>query len=585
MKTVRTIIFILVLSCLIGCEQLPLDNYSNYPFSNWTTPTLREYLPDTLKDSLRVALRDRTAKTRSLNSSNLAEVTSPQVIQELHQELKQYNPQVKITAPIAEKTLSQTDVEIKLAVADLPIFQDDRLHLGNHVNLIVDNEPLQAVYSLEEPIIIRNLAPGTHTVRAFAVSPWGESFKNEGAYAQTTFSVLTQTNNNRPNTDLPLLTYNSPTGTYGAEPVLLDFYLNQPDGVTSFASKNTDHPEWQVKATVNGTSFIIENWQPYYLTGFKPGDNWIQLELIDQSGKTIENTFNNTVRVFNYDPQQQDTLAKLLTNQISLNDAQSIVKQSYYIQPVETPEIVELEDTTKPENQVNNIANSADNQLEVPAKELPATNSGTTNQDNQLAESEVKNTVTKPAQKEEIAAPKSTTIQPNVQPNNSLKIKPNNSQSVVTDKVSEAKTEPNTNMTLETEIDGDSSDSDLVKLPTKPAKLSASDVVAKAANNVTNNLEQAKPKPTSSKIVITESNSPQKPIAEITIPPTESVKIEVESNIASDINSDIAIANPVQQSPQGFSEPTTDKFSWWKKFLVGLRQAMEALARQLPDQV
>jgi hypothetical protein len=556
MKTARTIIFILVLSCLIGCEQLPLDNYS---IGNWTTPTLREYLPDTL--------RDRTAKTRSLNSSNLAEVTSPQVIQELQQELKQYSPQVKITAPIAEKTFSQTDVEIKLAVEDLPIFQDDRLHLGNHVNLIVDNEPFQAIYSLEEPIIIKNLAPGTHSIRAFAVSPWGESFKNEGAYAQTTFNVLTQTNNNRPNTDLPLLTYNSPTGTYGAEPVLLDFYLNQPETANGFAPKNTDHPEWQVKATVNGTSFMIQDWQPHYLTGFKPGDNWIQLELIDSSGKTIENTFNNTVRVINYDPQQQDTLAKLVTNQISLNDAQSTVKQSYYIQPVETPEIVELEDMAEPENQVNNIANSAANQLETTAKELSAVNSETTNQDNQLAESKNQKTAAKPAQKEEIAIPKSITIQPN------------NSQSLVLDEVSDAKTEPATDMTLEIEIANDSGN--LVKQPAK----SASDVVAKTANNVTNNLEQAKPKSTTSKIVITESNSPQKPIAEITIPPTESVKIEVESNIASDLNSDIAIANPVQQSPQGFSEPTSDKLLWWKKFLVGLRQAIETLARKLPDQV
>ncbi|MEY2856277.1 MAG: hypothetical protein RLZZ74_586, partial [Cyanobacteriota bacterium] len=350
MKTVRTIIFILVLSCLIGCEQLQLDNY---PISDWTTPSLRDFPPGTL--------RDRTDKTRALDSSNLAEVTSPQVIQELDQELRQYSPQVKITAPIGSKTFNQADVEIKLAVSDLPIFQDDRLHLGNHVNLIVDNEPLQAIYSLDEPIIIKNLAPGTHSVRAFAVSPWGESFKNEGAYAQTTFNVLTQTNNNRPNTDLPLLTYNSPTGTYGAEPVLLDFYLSYPDAAISFAQKNLDHPEWQVKATVNGTSFMIEDWQPYYLTGFKPGDNWIQLELIDQSGKTIENTFNNTVRVFNYDPQQQDTLAKLVTNQISLNDAQSIVKQSYYIQPIETPEIVELEDVAEPKNQVDNVSNSAAN--------------------------------------------------------------------------------------------------------------------------------------------------------------------------------------------------------------------------------
>lgn len=569
MKTVRTIISILMLGCLLGCQQLKLENYTG----DWVPPT------DAPLGANPLGLRDRfvetSAKTSNLatTNSNLAEVTAPKIIKELNQELEQYSPQVRITAPRSEKTFNQTDIAIKLAVEDLPIFQDDRLHLGNHLNLIVDNEPFQSIYGLDEPIIIKNLTPGTHTLRVFAVSPWGESFKNEGAYAQTTFNVLTETNTNRPNADLPLLTYNSPNGTYGAEPVLLDFYLNNPN--LAIAKNNPDQQKLLVKATINGTSLIIEDWQSYYLTGFEPGENWIQLELIDELGNTIENTFNNTVRVFTYNPQQQDNLAQLISNKISFDDAQSIVKQSYYIQPERTPEIVESKDIAEAENQVNNVINSAANQLEATAKELSTVNSGTTNQDNQQIESEVEKIIVKPAQKKEIAIPKSTTIQPSIQPKNS--------QAIVIDEASEAKAEPATDMTPETEIAGNSSDSDLVKLPAKPAKLSASDV----ANNTANNLEQVKPKPTSSKIVITESNSPQKPIAEITIPPTESVKIveSVESDIASNINSDRAIANPIQQSPQSFSEPTADKFLWWKKFLVGLRQAMEALARKLPDQI
>ncbi|MEY2857001.1 MAG: hypothetical protein RLZZ74_1313, partial [Cyanobacteriota bacterium] len=223
-------------------------------------------------------------------------------------------------------------------------------------------------------------------------------------------------------------------------------------------------------------------------------------------------------------------------------------------------------------------------------KELSAANSGTTNQDNQLTGSDIKKTAAKPAQKEDVAIPKSTTVQPNIQSDNQLKIKPNNSQAIVLDGVSEAKTEPTTDMTPKTEIASDSSD--LVKPPAKPAKLPASDVADRAASNAANNLEQVEPKPTSSKIVITESNSPQKPEAEIIIPSSESVKIvesEVESNIASDLNSDRAIANLDTQSTstRNFSEPpsTSNKFLWWKKFLVGVRQAMEALARQLPNQV
>jgi hypothetical protein len=510
MKTVRTIISILMLGCLLGCQQLKLDNYTTGDRSIKTIDS---------------------ATTNSTTNSNLAEVTSPKIIKELNQELKQYSPQVKITAPQAEKTLNQTDVAIKLAVEDLPIFQDDRLHLGNHLNLIVDNEPFQSIYSLEEPIIIKNLAPGTHTIRVFAVSPWGESFKNEGAYAQTTFNVLTQTNANHPNSDLPLLTYNSPTGTYGAEPVLLDFYLNHTDRAIDFASpkgiakNNSDEQKWLVKATVNGTSFFIEDWQPYYLTGFEPGENWIQLELIDKFGNTIKNTFNNTVRVFTYNPQQQDNLAKLVTNEIAFDDAQSIVKQSYYIQPSETPEIIDFEDNEKKTQENTEPKIIPPKELEPISEQLPEADSVTTNQDNKPEKLEIST-----PQTERISAKEST-------PN-----KPSNPQTVVSNKV----------------------------------------------NNEANEVPDAKieptaknPDPTASKIVITESNSPQesKPVAKIIIPPSESIEI-VESD-------DVAIAIPTNQ-PDGSSsksKSTSAKFLWWKKLLVGVRQTIEALARQLPSEV
>jgi hypothetical protein len=519
MKTVKTIISILMLGCLLSCQQLKLGNYTG----------------------------DRPLKTSdsATTNSNLAEVTAPQIIKELNQELEQYSPQVTIAAPQAEKTFNQTDVAIKLAVEDLPIFQDDRLHLGNHLNLIVDNEPFQSIYSLDEPIIIKNLTPGTHTIRVFAVNPWGESFKNEGAYAQTTFNVLTETNANRPNADLPLLTYNSPSGTYGAEPVLLDFYLNHPD--LAIAKNNPEQQKLLVKATINGTSLIIEDWQPYYLTGFEPGENWIQLELIDELGNTIENAFNNTARVFTYNPQQQDNLAQLVTNKISFADAQSIVKQSYYIQPSATPEIIDLE------NNQENIEENTEpkiipfKELEPTLEQLPEADSVTTNQENKPEKLEI----TTP-QTERISAKEST-------PN-----KPNNSQIVVSnevDEVSNPKTEAaakNPDTTVKTKTDSDS--------------LAVSD-----SKNDSKTSTKLEPQPSASKIVITESNSPQEPketVAEIIIPQSESIEI-----VKSD---DVAIAVP---STDIVPESKTKALIWWRKFLVGLRQQLEGLVKLLPSEV
>ena len=320
MKTIKFCLLLFLFSCLVGCTQLNLD---------------------------RSTIGDRSNKITTSNNPNtkLAEVAPPRTIEELNSSLEADLPEVEITAPKAEQTFDRTDIEVRLKVENFPVFKDDTLQLGNHLNLIVDNESLQSIYSIQEPIIIKNLSPGTHTIRVFAVRPWGESFKNEKAYAQTTFNVLTETNDNRPEPGVPLLTYNSPTAN-ATEPLLLDFYLtNAP--LHAIAQNNPNLKDWRIKATVNGTSFILEDWQPIYLTGLEPGENWVQLELIDETGNGIENVFNNTVRVFTYDLQQNDALAKLMSDRLTLAQARPIVDPGYYIQPVEISEDTEATNSIK----------------------------------------------------------------------------------------------------------------------------------------------------------------------------------------------------------------------------------------------
>ena len=329
MKTIKFCLLFFLFSCLVGCTQLMSDR----------------------------SIGDRYDRTITSNNpdTELAEVAPPKTIKELNSSLEAYFPEVKIVAPKAEQTFNRTDIEVRLNVENLPLFKDDTLQLGNHLNLVVDNEPFLPIYSIKEPIIIKNLAPGTHTIRVFAVRPWGESFKNEKAYTQTTFNVLTETNDNRPEPGIPLLTYNSPTRTYGAEPLLLDFYLtNAP--LHAIAQKNLNLKDWRIKATVNGISFILEDWQPIYLTGLEPGENWVQLELVDETGNSIENAFNNTVRVFTYNPQQNDALAKLVSDRLTLAQARPMVDKNYYIQPVEISEDIEPTNNIQSDTPVDPVA-------------------------------------------------------------------------------------------------------------------------------------------------------------------------------------------------------------------------------------
>lgn len=504
MKTIKIGLFLLLCSCLISCGQIDLNHSKS----------------------------DRPTTSLSLNStdSNLAEVATPSTIKQLAADLEQYRPQVKIISPKPEQTLTQTDIAIQLEVKDLPIFQDDRLKLGNHLNLIIDNEPLQEIYSTQEPVAIKDLSPGTHTIRVFAARPWGESFKTEGAYAQTTFNILTETNDNRPDPNLPLLTYSSPTGTYGAEPFLLDFYLSNAT-LHAIARNDVNLSDWSIRATVNGTSFMLKDWQPAYLTGIKPGENWVQLELIDEMGKNIENVFNNTVRVFTFDPQQQDTLAKLVTNNIPLTEAEAIVEQNYYIQPVGEPEVIDFEDNTESEVVAGE---AADNQAE---SDLTPENIEDVNKVNEPTVS--------------IPATKTNQI--------------NRPEIIINNQQAEAEPKTIPSKKIETQLD-----SGVIPLD-----------VDNSEAELNSEIIEVQPEQLETIVIESADSNLKQPITKIAIPQPESVEIT---------ESEIAITIPQTKSNQSVTavgnKPKTKLHAplWWKKILIGLRQKIEALARLLPNQ-
>ena len=279
-------------------------------------------------------------------SKKVSEVAPPEVIQELHQALEIYQPQVEILNPKLDQILKEDKLKVSLQVKDLPIFKDAKYGLGSHLKLILDNQPGLEIYDLDKPLELSDLSPGTHTLRVFASLPWYESFKNEGAYAQTTFHVFTKSDDNAPDKNLPTLTYNSPEGSYGAEPILLDFYLtNAPLHI--LAKDNPDNPisDWRIRCTINDESFIIDRWQSLYLKGFNSGKNWIKLEFIDNQGNPVKNVFNSTVRVIDYEPEGKDTLAKIIRGELSASDVRGIVDQNYAVEiPTEVAPKTQLEE-------------------------------------------------------------------------------------------------------------------------------------------------------------------------------------------------------------------------------------------------
>ena len=153
---------------------------------------------------------------------------------------------------------------------------------GQHIHLIINNDPYYAKYSNN---FSQSLATDDNVILAFLSRSYHESVKNENAY------IITQTGeSNSIDLSKELLFYSRPKGTYQGEStkkVLLDFYL-----VNTQISPNGN----KVRATIEGTEFLIDEWAPYYIEGLPKGEISIKLELIDKYGEVINTHFNPSER-------------------------------------------------------------------------------------------------------------------------------------------------------------------------------------------------------------------------------------------------------------------------------------------------
>jgi hypothetical protein len=273
----------------------------------------------------------------------LREVSLPERIQEMMRQRGEQDdakPALKIVSPANNATINGSTVEVKLALSgDLKGYQpgkDPHTGTGNHIHVVLDNQPYEAYYSLASPFELRNVSSGKHTLRVFASRPWHESYKNEGSFQIVTFTVKGGGDNSQPTTTndgkmmapaqspspnaspspqreganvaasqagdvdatKPLLTYSRPKGDYSgaeADPIMIDFWLAngklQSDG----------GGEYRVRYTIDGGApRFIDVWKPIWITGWTNGKHTIKLELTDQSGQVVENGgYNSTTREIN----------------------------------------------------------------------------------------------------------------------------------------------------------------------------------------------------------------------------------------------------------------------------------------------
>ncbi len=273
----------------------------------------------------------------------LTVVPRPQAIEDLMKqrgEQDQAQPALSVVSPANNANISGSTVEVKLALnGDLKGYKpgkDPQTGMGNHIHVILDNQPYEAYYNLDQPFELRNVAEGKHTLRVFPSRPWHESYKNEGAFRIVTFTVKGGGDPSKPTTtntgqvmapaqsptanaspsparegkdvtasmagdvDLtkPLLTYSRPKGDYAgaeADPIMIDFWVIngklQSDGGGAY----------RVRYTIDGGApRFIDVWKPIWISGWTNGKHTIKLELVDKSGNLVENGgYNSTTREIN----------------------------------------------------------------------------------------------------------------------------------------------------------------------------------------------------------------------------------------------------------------------------------------------
>ena len=291
----------------------------------------------------------------------LAVAERPQKIKDLSAQRGEQDaaaPALTIVEPKEGATVQGSTVRLNLKLAgDLKGYQphkDPSTGMGNHIHVILDNQPYEAYYELGQPFELRNVPEGPHTIRVFASRPWHESYKNEGSFQMVSFTVKGGGDASRPTTTAggqkmadnananagnrgavapnsntatqpagpsttnanapappegkdvapstagavdrskPLLTYSRPKGEYkgaDAEAIMIDFWLSN-------AKLQGDGGEYRVRYSVDGgEAKYLDRWEPIWLSGWVAGKHTVKLELVDRSGNVVENGgYNSTSR-------------------------------------------------------------------------------------------------------------------------------------------------------------------------------------------------------------------------------------------------------------------------------------------------
>lgn len=331
MKLIKFFIFLSVLVFVAACQRQPTQvNPGGFTGENKNNNT---FIHNGVKPGSETQSSENGATENSGARANFSEVARPQKISDMTAQRGEQDsaaPVLKIVEPASNSNVGSSTVKVKLALSgDLKGYKpmkDMATGMGNHIHVILDNQPYEAFYNLDREFELRNVADGEHTLRVFPSRPWHESYKTDGAFQMVKFTVRSGgADNSKPATtnanqtmssaqasatpegkdmqnssagavDMtkPLLTYSRPKGEYkGADTdaIMIDFWLTN-------AKLAGDGGDFRVRYSIDGNEAkYIDKWQPIWISGWTEGNHNIKLELVDKNGNLVDNGgYNSTTR-------------------------------------------------------------------------------------------------------------------------------------------------------------------------------------------------------------------------------------------------------------------------------------------------
>ncbi|MCC7382094.1 MAG: hypothetical protein IT384_09700 [Deltaproteobacteria bacterium] len=210
-------------------------------------------------------------------------------------------PSVQIVSPKDGATIKGNSIEVKLALQNYDIQNQDPNKAYQHAHILLDNGPYEAHYDPNGATVLKDVAPGTHVITAFLAREFHLSLKNPEAVAQIVVHVKKKSPKGKvPDLKGPMMVYSRPKGTYSkgkghADALLLDFYLRNVE-----LAADGHH----VRATVDGDkqTFDFAEWKPEIIKDLSVGEHTVKLELLDKDGNLVAHPWNPTERKITVEP-------------------------------------------------------------------------------------------------------------------------------------------------------------------------------------------------------------------------------------------------------------------------------------------